>query len=244
MSNPTILIVPGSFAPPTLYATVVRLLKERGYPAVAIQLPSTTKRAPLEPASMLEDAATIKRAAEIPISLGRSVIVMAHSYGGLPTTQGLFSVPVKQIIYLAATVPKLGQSQADTMGELGVRDLGAVGGYMHLPALEMAGAMGHGMAWEDAYPLVNQMSHHSERSFLEGVTQLAYKLEGGKGVKVSYVLTERDLIIAPQVQRGFIKVLEEARGGDIDVVAMDTGHAPSSSCQEKLVEVLIEWVEK
>lgn len=67
-----------------------------------------------------------------------------------------------------------------------------------------------------------------------------------KGVKVSFVPTKCDLIIAMQVQRGFVKVVEEeeARGGNIGVVAMDVGHALSSSSPGKLVEVLIECAEE
>jgi alpha-beta hydrolase superfamily lysophospholipase len=109
MSKPTILIVPGSFAPPTIYEELVRLLKAKGYPALAVQLPTTMKRMPLAPATMLEDADVIKRAAEALINLGREVVVVAHSYGGVPMTQGLVGVPVKKIVYLTAIVPKIGK---------------------------------------------------------------------------------------------------------------------------------------
>jgi alpha-beta hydrolase superfamily lysophospholipase len=109
MSKPTILIVPGSFAPPTIYEELVRLLKGKGYPALAVQLPSTMKRMPIAPATMLEDADVIRRTAEALINLGREVVVVAHSYGGVPVTQGLVGVPVKKIVYLTAIVPKMGK---------------------------------------------------------------------------------------------------------------------------------------
>jgi alpha-beta hydrolase superfamily lysophospholipase len=133
MSKPTILLVPGSFAPPTIYQTLITLLSKRGYPAVALQLPSTQKRMPLPPATMEEDAETVKRAAETLISQGKDVVVLCHSYGGAPTTQGLANVAVKRIIYLTAVAPRVGQSQIEAM-EMEEGFLPAeVGGYMVCP---------------------------------------------------------------------------------------------------------------
>jgi hypothetical protein len=74
-NKPTILIVPGSFAPTTSYKEFVDILRSKGYPALAVQLPSTQKRMPLQPATMKDDADVIKRAAEMLISLGKEVVV-------------------------------------------------------------------------------------------------------------------------------------------------------------------------
>lgn len=67
--------MPGSFAPPTFYTVLVDALKEGGYPAVVIELPSTRKRSPLPPATMSQDADVTKRAAETLVGLGREVVV-------------------------------------------------------------------------------------------------------------------------------------------------------------------------
>lgn len=75
MPNPTILIVPGSFAGPGIYDHLVKMLKEQGYPSFALQLPSTQKRMPLPPATMQDDAETVRRAVETLGGLGREVVV-------------------------------------------------------------------------------------------------------------------------------------------------------------------------
>lgn len=54
---------------------MVDLLKTHGFPAVAIELPSTTNRSPRDPATMGEDATAIKTAAEALLGLGREVVV-------------------------------------------------------------------------------------------------------------------------------------------------------------------------
>ena len=79
---------------------------------------------------MEEDAEAVKRAAETLISQGKDVVVVCHSYGGTPTTQGLANVTVKRIIYLTAVAPRVGQSQIEAM-EMEEGFLPAeVGGYM------------------------------------------------------------------------------------------------------------------
>jgi pimeloyl-ACP methyl ester carboxylesterase len=239
MAKPTILIVPGSFAPPTIYDELVRLLKAKGHPAVAVQLPSTSKRMPLAPATMFEDADVIKRAAEALINLGREVIVVAHSYGGVPMTQGLVGVPVSKIVYLTAIVPKMGQTNPEALGQKQEEMPPVTEGYMHLDAVLLAGAVCNDMAWEDAYPLVLQLAHHSEAAFKERVTQLAYK-----EMSVAYVVCEKDLIVSKEKQMEFIGVLEEAKGGGkVQVRSLDAGHCPNWSCPDKVVDVLVQCAE-
>lgn len=75
MSKPTILIVPGSFAPPVIYKDIVENLRKAGFPAVALRTPSTLKRMPLPPATMSDDANTIKGAVEAVIAQGKEVVV-------------------------------------------------------------------------------------------------------------------------------------------------------------------------
>lgn len=115
-TKPTILIIPGSFAPPHIYKPIITHLRAAGFPAVALQLPSTVKRMPLKPASMLDDADVIARAVEGVLGQGKEVVVVCHSYGGTPTTQALVGLNVKRVVYLTAIVPKLGESNVEAIG--------------------------------------------------------------------------------------------------------------------------------
>lgn len=115
MAKPSIVIVPGSFATPGLYQDCVLALRAKGFPALEVFLPTTQKRVGLEPATMQEDAAKIKSVAEALIAQGKEVVVVCHSYGGCPTTEGLVGVPVKRIIYLTSIAPKVGESLATAM---------------------------------------------------------------------------------------------------------------------------------
>lgn len=113
MTKPTIVFVPGSFSAAYVYKELVVQLRSKGFPALELILPSTQKRVGLEPATMEEDARQIRAVAEALISQKKDVVVVAHSYGGTPTTEALAGVPVKRIVYLTAIAPKVGESQAD-----------------------------------------------------------------------------------------------------------------------------------
>ncbi|KAF1836733.1 alpha/beta-hydrolase [Decorospora gaudefroyi] len=249
MAKPTILIVPGSFAPSTMYDEVVRLLKAKGYPAVAVELPSTTKRMPLEPATMMEDADVVKRAAETLIGLGKEVIVIPHSYGGVPTMQGLAGIPVKKIICMSAVVPTIGQTQIEAMGQDMPPMPPVTAGYLHLDPILLTSAACNDMPWEDGYPVTLQLAHQSAASFEEKVTQVAYADKGG-AVPVAYIVCEQDLIISPGMQRKYVDVVQQATrttgatARPVDVYSLDAGHIPNASCPAKLVEGIVWCAEK
>lgn len=115
MAKPFIVLVPGSFAVAWAYKDLISKLRAKGYPALEIVLPSTQKRMPLEPATMSDDAREIRGVAEALVAQNKEVVVMCHSYGGVPTTQALAGVPVKRIIYLTSIAPKIGQCHRDAM---------------------------------------------------------------------------------------------------------------------------------
>jgi hypothetical protein len=108
---------------------------------------------------------------------------------------------------------------------------------MHIDAVAMAGAVCNDLPWDIAYENALNFKHHSSASFVEKVTQAAYTT-----VPVSYVLCENDLVVSPEKQRGFVKVLEEA-GREVKVVSLQAGHCPNWSMYEKLGDVLGELAE-
>jgi hypothetical protein len=103
---------------------------------------------------------------------------------------------VKRIIYLAAIVPKVGESHADAMpGPLieALLKTAEGGGYMHTDPVQLAAGVGNDFdSWEFAYECALKLPHHSAISFTGNSTQAAYET-----VPVSYILTEKDLVLSP-----------------------------------------------
>ena len=109
---------------------------------------------------------------------------------------------------------------------------------MHIDAAVSSAYICNDLPWDQAYEHVLTMPHHSAVSFSDPVTQVAY----GE-VPVSYIVCENDMIVAPDVQRKFVKVLEEANK-HVHAVSFDCGHCPNFSKPEEVVEVLAAEVER
>lgn len=127
--KPAIVIVPGSFSPAAFYTLVVDQLKQDGYSTVEVaQYPSIGRRDPKPPATMYDDAKFIQEVVEGLADQGNDVLIVAHSYGGIPTSQALkglsksdrklkqMSGGVVGVLYVAALTPLLDQSLGSLMG--------------------------------------------------------------------------------------------------------------------------------
>jgi hypothetical protein len=126
--KPAILIVPGSFSPLPLYTTIIDHLKHYGYEVVFAQYPSIGRRDPLPPATMEDDAAFVSAAATKLADAGKSRLMVTHSYGGIPGTEGSKGLSRKErklagkpggiirVLYITSLVPRVGESLGDLMG--------------------------------------------------------------------------------------------------------------------------------
>lgn len=138
MPKPSILIIPGSFAPPDLYDPVVEQVTARGYEIRALQLPTVGLRAGAEPTpstsreppTMYEDAAFINsQATALADDGGKDVILVSHSYGGVPATESVRGVTKKarralgkrggvvRLAYMTALVPELGVAAGGVLAD-------------------------------------------------------------------------------------------------------------------------------
>ena len=120
-TKPTILIVPGSFSEYGIYNPFLAQIRNQGFTAFALKLPSTQKRAPLPPATLQDDAAHARGVAEHLIAEGAEVVVLAHSYGGTVATEAFEGLGVKEgkgikrLVFLSAVAPKVGENQVSAM---------------------------------------------------------------------------------------------------------------------------------
>lgn len=136
MSKPSILLVPGSFTPGQVYQNVVEKVTAKGYDMRALHMPSvrldTESPTDRKPPSMYEDAAFIADQAAALADDGKDVIIIAHSYGGVPTTECVNGLAkdtrqklgkqggIVRLAYMTALVPALGSTASDVL-DLGGR---------------------------------------------------------------------------------------------------------------------------
>lgn len=136
MSKPSILIVPGSFTPGHAYNNLVEKVAARGYDIRALQMPSvrleTESPTARMPPSMYEDAAFIASQATALADEGKDVVIISHSYGGVPTTECVKGLAkdarqklgkqggIVRLAYMTSLVPALGSSAGNVL-DLGER---------------------------------------------------------------------------------------------------------------------------
>ena len=125
MSKPSIILIPASFALPELYDPIVDAVAANGYEIQALHLPTVgLKTGPREgaPPSMYEDATFIATEVEKLSDEGKDVILIAHSYGGIPATESTKGLGKEErekdgkkggvvaLAYITAVVPAVGDS--------------------------------------------------------------------------------------------------------------------------------------
>jgi len=129
MPNPTLILVPGSFARADLYDTFVEKMKPNGLEFEVVDLPSTMNRSPEAPATVADDAAAIQAVASKYIEQGKEVHIHTHSYGGIPGTESIKGISksarearglkggVCRIVYTTALAVPVGVGLKDGMGD-------------------------------------------------------------------------------------------------------------------------------
>lgn len=132
MTKPSIILVPGSFARPEFYDPIVDVVKSHGYSIRALHLPSVGLEAgPVgPPPSMYDDAAFIAREVEKLADEGNDILLVAHSYGGVPATESLKGLSkeeraksgkaggVVRLAYLTCLVPAVGSNSASVLADV------------------------------------------------------------------------------------------------------------------------------
>ena len=104
--TPTLLLVHGSWHGPWCWEKLTPELDRLGIAWRTVALPCVGDEA-TKLGTVADDAAAIEGAAG---AIDGDVVVVAHSYGGIPTTEARFGANVKHLVYLGAFMPDVGQS--------------------------------------------------------------------------------------------------------------------------------------
>jgi pimeloyl-ACP methyl ester carboxylesterase len=219
--RPTLVLVPGAWHLPSTWDLLRGELDSLGYASRAVKLPTT---GPEPRGGLRDDAEAIRAAVE---ALGGPIVVVAHSYGGIPATEGLVGLPgVRRIIYLAAYVPDVGESMVslhDVPEPESTEGLFPVGPdpraqlYADVPE-------------EIAELAVGRLVEQRIQPFADRVTEAAWHT-----VPSTYILTEQDNSLAVGMQ-------EKMAPRTKDVHRIPTSHSPFLSRPAELAALLDEIV--
>jgi hypothetical protein len=126
-AKPTIVIVPGAFTAEFMYTTLIDKLRGHGYETTFISNLTTIWKEGAPP-TMFDDAAQIHSRCEKLADDGKDIVLMMHSYGGIPGTESARGLGKKDrqaagqpggivsLVYCSALIAKEGQSAYMAMG--------------------------------------------------------------------------------------------------------------------------------
>jgi pimeloyl-ACP methyl ester carboxylesterase len=128
MPSKTIVLVPGSFSPSDVYLPLAEPLRAAGLTVHLLDPPSYYTKKAGAPPTVYDDAAFIASFVRGLVDAGEEIVVLAHSYGGTPTSQALEGLTVRErrekgekggvarVGFITAVVPPVGTSVMEFMG--------------------------------------------------------------------------------------------------------------------------------
>ena len=218
---PTALLVHGAWHGPWAWDELRPALQAQGWPTQVVALPSS---ATIDPeatgAGVEEDAAVVRAALQ---DIDGPVVVLAHSYGGIPVSQAIADAPnVVHVVYLAAYQLDVGESM------FSIHDVP--------PPASAAGLMPitgepHAMFYADvptdlADQAIARLTSQSLRSCMEPLTAA-----GWHHVPSTYVICENDGALPVDLQE---RLALRSR----DVRRLPSGHSPFLSMPNALAQML------
>jgi pimeloyl-ACP methyl ester carboxylesterase len=212
MTRPSVLLVPGAWHTPHHFYLLIDELADLDVHTVAL---TSSGDDPATLRDMYADADVIAQAVA---AIGRPVVVVAHSYGGIPTTQGLSNARnVRHIIYLASFQLLAGESLLSPNGRAlmpwaKLHQHDGISDYVEVMTPEEV--FYNDLDATTAANAVSQLGYQSYASMQQPLTETAWKT-----IPNTYIVCEADNAIPVAAQELMAKRAD-------DVYRLNTSHSP------------------
>jgi pimeloyl-ACP methyl ester carboxylesterase len=222
---PVVILVHGAWHGPWAWAAVIERLTAESIRTVAVDLPSKGVETALL-GDLHDDAEAVRASVD---AAGAPALVVAHSYGGLPVSEGLVdSANAAHVIYLTAFMLERGQSLLSLRG--GVEPewwLTSEDG-----RTLTAGNPKH-VFYNDCSPEVAEAAAAALVPQRKDAFRQELRAAAWERVPSTYVICERDNAIPPAVQERM-----SARSGTVSRI--DAGHSPFLSRPHDVTAIIQE----
>lgn len=238
ISKPDLVLIPGAWHTAECYYLIVPLLESAGYQVETVNLISVGA----EPAvkSLDPDVQHIRNVLLPMIEKGKEVVVVMHSFGGVPgsaalkgmskTTRLAEGLPggIVALVYLCSWVIPEGQSvRSCGGGQHGPEVLKIDGEYIHF--LDPIPAIYHDCPEKVQKQAVNHLRHHCIATFAAPLTYAAYQ-----HIPSTYLLCSNDRFISIERQRDLIR----KSNANFQTFETGSGHSPFLSQPELTARVI------
>ncbi|MEV7012307.1 alpha/beta hydrolase [Streptosporangium sp. NPDC051022] len=217
----TVMLVHGAWHRPDSWAKLETELRALGHDTRSPALPSAGER---PTAGMHDDAAVL--AGEL-ASIAGPVVLLGHSYGGIPITEAAAGAGnVERLIYLAAYMPAEGQSLYTVHGFPDPEDMSGLFPVIDEPRTSFYGDLPD----DEAERAMGELVGQTVRSFAEKVGVAAWR-----DIPSTYIVAEHDRALPPAMQERMAAQATEIR-------RLPGGHSPFLSQPRRLATLIDEIV--
>ncbi|KAI5819440.1 Alpha/beta hydrolase fold-1 [Pyronema omphalodes] len=254
LENPTVVFAPGAWCEPDSYDTVRNILKQKGYPTVAVAHPSINSPTP-GITTLADDAASLASTLRSLADEGKQILLAVHSYGGCVGSCAVEGLDIESrrkqgkkggiimLMYITAFVLPKGRSLKDGLGGNFVewmvfddkvcRPSPATDDsfYFDCPT--------HYLTRADGSSTTISASTTSRMVFSGPVTY-----EPWRDIPTAYFVCDGDNAIPVEIQRGMVEMMKDGALVQPLVTEVNSSHFPMWSVPEKLVEAVVEAVGK
>ncbi|KAK1148112.1 hypothetical protein N8T08_010751 [Aspergillus melleus] len=125
-TKPTLIFAPGAWYPPTAFNPIIEKLNAHGYTSHTVAFPSIQQTPAVE--DLQPDIETVRSLVEAEANTGKDVVVISHSWSGLPVNSALDGLSkadrekegktggVVRLVFISAFIPDVGQSLIGAFG--------------------------------------------------------------------------------------------------------------------------------
>lgn len=239
-NRPTILFVPGAWHRSTCYAPVIRALQTQGYETATAELASVGANPPLQ--TWTDDIANIRAVATSLADAGKSIVLVAHSYGALPSGEAVKGLLLREraalsqpggvvhIIYISAFLLPAATSLVDGMGGEDLHWFNVSESELEVEPINPAEVFYNDLPAEEQQHHVAQL-----QSFSYQMVSMKTSWEPYKEVDCSYLYCTKDQAIPLSVQQAMVK----GTGVQFNETTVEAGHSPFLSRVEETVRVVV-----
>ena len=189
----TVVLVHGAWADGSSWNKVIPLLKAKGLPVIAVQIPLT---------SLDDDAAAAKR---IVADTEGLVVLVGHSWGGMAITQAGDDPKVAALVYVSAFAPEVGETGSSLIGEHPAPPaLSTIvtdkSGFVYQTVDGMLKNVAPDISPEEAITLAVTQGRLAGMAFGQSVTVAAWKAK-----PCWFLVTEDDRVVSAELQAAAAK---------------------------------------
>ncbi|HEY7632568.1 MAG TPA: alpha/beta hydrolase [Thermoleophilaceae bacterium] len=221
----SIVLVHGAWHGPWAWSKVEGPLRERGFDVHTVANPSSGP----DPSALADSYGDVEHLRGILAGIDNEVLLVAHSYGGIPVTQAAVGTDnVAHLLYVTSFMLDEGESLLSVVG--GVEpDWWIKDGERSTTVTRAEEIFFNDCSPEDAEFAASRLEPQSLPSFQQPVREVAWR----GGVQSTYVICDNDNAIPVFAQEHLSQ-----RAGDVR--RLPASHSPFLSMPDKVIEIIAE----